>query len=1218
MSSNWPRRVLSPVVQFREGELATGVMMFAYSFLAMTAYNVIKPITRSKFISSLGADNLPYVQLAAGLLIGVLMQGYSMLVARLPRRYVAPLTLAGMSGLLVLFWILFRTAGSWVSVGFYLLGLILAVLVISQFWTLANDIYDARQAKRLFGFIGGGSSLGGMMGAGLTALVVSRIGTNNLLLCSAAILLACAGLAALIVRREAAAGRGGSAATEEEGLGGKEALRLLRESRHLQIISLVIAFAAIGAGLIEQQLNMATEAFKGRAATDNLTAFLAQVTLYLSAIGFFIQVFLTSRIHRYLGVGFALLVLPTSLGVTGVVMLLNAALWAPALARILDTSLRYSLDKTTREVLFLPLPIDLKYRAKPFVDVTVDRFAKGLGALLALVLIKPWGLAFNWQQISYASLAVMALWVVTAVRARREYLTTFRRSIERRELEAAAARPELADPATVETLVEELAHPDEQRVLYAIDLLEALNRRRLVTPLLLHHQSEKVRVRALHALEAARPELRERWQGMVELLLKDASAEVRAAAVHALASFRGERAVDLMRPYLDDRDAHVAVTAAATLAVSPREADVLAAEATLDRLSADTREATGESRRLVASALGGIAVARFRARLVPLLHDPDPVVAREAIRSAGRGGPEDLLVPALVSLLRRPALQAAARDVLVTRGEGVVEALGHFLADEGEDVEVRRRIPAVLARVPSQRSVDLLLGSLALEDEGLRDRALHALERLRRERPALVFARPPVESRLLAEARQALRGLSLRFNLLRDDAAGSLLDRALEERRERSLDRIYRLLGLVYPWRDVAVARRGMEGDARAHARAAEYLDNLLAGPLRRWLMPLLEEAPLEEKAGKANALLRTRARDLEDTLAQLVHDEDEVLSAAAIQRVEEKGLRRLADDLEHVLEHRAARDWLIFETASWALAAQRMSAEERRARWREPLPAVVAAERLWWVPLLRFAAVGEMLRLVRRGRPERPQAGRLLQLEDSAPTQVQLLLEGTVVRQGPEAPGREEAPLALGLEALLGGERQRGTISAGEGAVVLSLEAGDLLGILSEDVGLTRPLFRALLEDSTAESRVLRASGPVPAGEPAGAQTLETVHVLEASPLFSRATAEQLVHLAQVARPVSLTPGALLLDDADPPAVYVLASGEVSVEADGAAGLQAAAGDTLGVRETLAGIGGTRARAETAGLAYRIEAEALFELLAADTGLMQGTFGVLLERAGR
>ena len=176
------RRLFRPIVELRDGESTTAVLMFAYSFLAMTAYNVIKPITRSKFISSLGADNLPYVQLAAGLLIGVLMQAYSVLVARLPRRYVAPLTLAGMSFLLVAFWLLFRSAGDWVSVGFYLLGLILGLLLISQFWTLANDIFDARQAKRLFGFIGAGASLGAIFGSGMSATFAQRIGSQQLLL----------------------------------------------------------------------------------------------------------------------------------------------------------------------------------------------------------------------------------------------------------------------------------------------------------------------------------------------------------------------------------------------------------------------------------------------------------------------------------------------------------------------------------------------------------------------------------------------------------------------------------------------------------------------------------------------------------------------------------------------------------------------------------------------------------------------------------------------------------------------------------------------------------------------------------------------------------------------------------------------------------------------------------------------------------------------------
>ena len=227
---------------------------------------------------------------------------------------------------------------------------------------------------------------------------------------------------------------------------------------------MVIAFAAIGAAIIEQQLNMAVAEAKGATNSDAIAAFLAQVTVYLSLIGFVIQVGLTSRIHRVLGIGFALLILPVSLGTTAVIMLFNRALWAPGLARILDTSLRYTVDKTSREVLFLPLPAELKYRAKPFIDVTMDRFAKGMGALLILVLIKDWGFGLDWQQLSYASLTMVGLWVITAMAARREYLRSFRRSIEQQIVEPSTLRLNDPDPSSVETLVSELAHPEPRRV----------------------------------------------------------------------------------------------------------------------------------------------------------------------------------------------------------------------------------------------------------------------------------------------------------------------------------------------------------------------------------------------------------------------------------------------------------------------------------------------------------------------------------------------------------------------------------------------------------------------------------------------------------------------------------------------------------------------------------------------------------------------------------
>jgi AAA family ATP:ADP antiporter len=1207
MSDSWLRRALAPVAELREGEARTALMMFAYSFLAMTSYNILKPITRSRFITDLGADNIPYVQLAAGLIIGVLMERYSALAKRVPRRLVIPGTLGSMAALLVVFWVLFRTAGEWVSVAFYLFGLIFAVLVISQFWTLANDIYDPRQAKRIFGLIGGGSSLGGMTGAGLTALIVSRLGTNNLLLCSAAILLVCTFLVVLISRREKAAGQSGAGVTEEEGVSGQEALRLLRESRHLQIIALVIAFAAVGANLIETQLNLATEAFKGRSATDNMTEFLAQVTLYLSAIGFLIQVGLTSRIHRRLGVGFALLILPTCLGASGLVILFNAALWSPALARILDTSLRYTVDKTTREVLFLPLPLDVKYRAKPFVDVTVDRFAKGLAALLVLVLIKPWGLSFSWQQISYASLAVAGLWVFAALRARREYQAAFRRSIEKRVIEADAVRPEQADLSTVEALVEELAHPDEERVLYAIDLLEALDKRHLVTPLLLQHSSERVRVRALLALEAARPELRERWGPAVERLLRDGSVEVRAAAVQALAAIRGERSAELMRAHLGDRDPRVATIAALTLAGSPREEDVAAAEGALQRLAGDTREA----RLQVAAALGRIRDRRFRPLLVPLMFDGDLSVAREAVRSAGQPNEADeLLLPPLVSLLRRRPLRGAVREVLAGRGEGGLEVLAYFLREGTEDIEVRRQIPATLARIPCAKSAELLLASLGDPDEGLRDQSLAALLALRRADESLALARAPVEERALAEARRYFRCLSLRHNVLREDVRGSLLDRTLAERLEQGADRTWRLLGLLYPWRDVAVARRGMQGDARARARAAEYLDNLIGGPLRRWLVPLLEDLPPEEKVRKGNALLKTRERDLEDTLAQLIHDEDQLLSAAAIQRVEEKGLWGLADDLEHVLSHRDARDFHAFEAASWALAAHRLSPEARRARWREALPAVEVAHLLLEVPLLRFAPVEALFRVASAGHTVRPEPGRVLAQEGASPAEVQLLLEGeAVTRKDPLPPRQRAAPLAVGLEEVLCGGRHGETIRGREGAVCLVLGAPELLALVAEDGGLLRALLRGAFADGPArgEARVLRSRLPSPRPAAPASRTLDAIRLLEGSPLFGKATPDQLLRLAGIARETPLAQGTALFEESDSAVLHVIEDGEVTLEAE--ASVLARAGDTLGVFETLAGAPVGTARVTAPGRALRIEADALFELLAEDTDLLQGIY---------
>ena len=366
-------RLLSPVVQVREDESTTLLLMFLYSFLAMTAYNILKPLATGTFIAVLGAENLPIMILVAGPVIALIMQAYSALIGRLPQRWVIQITQVGIVGLLVAFSVVFRVGENWVSASaVYLFRLILGVLLISQFWTLANDVYDPRQAKRFFGFIGAGAALGGLTASFLVQQTVARVGFNNLLLVSAALILGCVAIVTMVLTRSKDVGLERIAsAGEDKGVAWNEAWRMLRQSKHLQVIAIVIALASMGASLIEMQLNLAAEEFAGEAETEGISALLATVQLYTSFAGFVIQIWLTSVIHRYLGIGVALLLLPISLGGTAVAMLLSGALWSSMVARTRDASLRYSVDKTTREILFMPLPSDMKYQAKPFVDVTV-------------------------------------------------------------------------------------------------------------------------------------------------------------------------------------------------------------------------------------------------------------------------------------------------------------------------------------------------------------------------------------------------------------------------------------------------------------------------------------------------------------------------------------------------------------------------------------------------------------------------------------------------------------------------------------------------------------------------------------------------------------------------------------------------------------------------------------------------------------------------------
>ena len=255
----------------------------------------------------------------------------------------------------------------------------------------------------------------------------------------------------------------------------------------------------------------------------------------------------------------------------------------------------------------------------------------------------------------------------------------------------------------------------------------------------------------------------------------------------------------------------------------------------LTRLASDTRESAAEVRKDVAVAIRQIPDPRFRHLLIPLLYDSHPEVAAEAMRSVRALGASDpLFVPTLVSLLRHRSLKSSARDALVGYGEGVLDTLAYLLRDPGEDLWVRRHIPATIARIPAQKSVDILIEALQDPDGFLRYKAVTGLEKLHRDHPELMIDRQPIEALASQGSHCAyFNYLTLHYNLFDRGklSADGLLAGALQEKMARAVDRVYRLLGLIYPWKDIGAARYAIEhGDARLRASALEYIDNLLTG----------------------------------------------------------------------------------------------------------------------------------------------------------------------------------------------------------------------------------------------------------------------------------------------------------------------------------------------------------------------------------------------------
>ena len=918
--------------------------MSSYVFLTIATLLVIKPVRNSLFITTFGVSQLPYAFIAVALVAGVFIHFYSKFAARVRLTTLINNTFLASAVCFFGFWLFFSNAleNAAIVYVFYVFGTIWGVVTVSQFWLLANELFDARQARRLFSILGAGSIAGGIFGGYLTNFLAPFTGTNNLLLICIGFLAVCMALLFVIQKRNLKhAGTRQQAERpkfSETKSAAQSTVQIVKNSRHLKYMASLVGVSVIVANLVDYQFSaVAAETIQNE---DELTAFFGFWLSTLSICSLGIQFVLTGQILKRYGVGASLLFLPIGILVGSVILLITPALWAATFIKVSDGSFKQSINKAGIELLSIPIPGKIKKQAKAFIDVFVDSLATGLGGVALILLTAILGLST--QQISFFVILLVALWLYLIVQVKSAYVNSFRTAIEKRALDFDKEPLKIQDAVVLEGLLNTLeTSRSEKQIIFILDALQNTNSDRIVPHVerLLEHKSGEILTRCLTILR--RMEI-SGFEEKIKSFLSHPDKEVREEAIRYQCVF-SENAPALLNEYLNRQDVRIQT---ATLMCAAREyaANSNAREsirivdlvrevfASLENKRFESEEECSLMKATLADVIGEVNEPELSPYLERLFEDKDANVLAAAIACAGKTRAEQF-IDTLLGFLSDKYLRSQAREALANFGESVLDKLARILDAPESDSTTRNAVPKLLAAIGTQDALDILLANLDHHNLLVRDEIVHAVKTIKKERPLLKFNKTVVHQSLLAETKafnSLLERLSAHVELQSGATQGNgrlahgqsvkarlLLKRALDEQLENNLERIFDLLGVKYSLRDMESAYKGVRSEKNdLRANAIEFLDNYLDASLKKLIIPLVELYPSRRTSPAREMAAANGAETERENLLALLNGNIVWLKACALFLIGEEGQTNFEADVEALLDDRVP---LIRETALFA-----------------------------------------------------------------------------------------------------------------------------------------------------------------------------------------------------------------------------------------------------------------------------------------------------------
>ena len=919
---------LKKIFDIREGELKVALLMQGYIFFIIATLLIIKPIVNSIFISELGAENLPFGFLLVATTAVISSYFYSRSSEQFSLLHTIQFTIVFSIISLIILGLLLQLdfIKGWILYVFYTGVAIYAVLATSQFWVLANLVFNVREAKRLFGFIGAGAITGGIFGGYLTTVLAPVIGNENLVFVASFFLIFCFPLLSKIWKLKVNTlntfKKKKRTATSNE-----NPFKLIKGSKHLTYLATIIGVGVITAKLVDYEFSyIAAQRYTD---SDELTSFFGFWLSSFNVASLLLQLFLTRRIVGVWGVGFSLLLLPVLIFLGGLLFIVFPELWVVILLKATDASLKQSVNKSAIELIALPLPFQLKKKTKSFIDVVVDSIATGIAGCILIFLIK--GLDVPSSYIMMLIVILTFTWAYFVFKVRKEYFLSFRKNLEAIvPVPIKKKKTETPRESFLEGMKNVFENGQDREVLYMLSKALEVNDKRLVEPIskLLSHPSHKIKAEALRNLYFLNED--SIYTEVISFLNTKDDDLVMATLEYLLLHSNKDESI-VFDSYLDHPDEYISGAALLCLAKESRDNSVLKEKYSLfDRIEKKKSEIANisENHQIkeqieLLQIIGNADYKKgYNTILEALQNEQNILIQQQAITAAGNTLNDVFVDPLLEKLVIR-SLRENTIKALTNYGKAMLDVLYKKLLDEDIQESVKRFIPKTMAAFNTQAAAETILESFKhAEDLSVRLECVAQLSLLKETNENLEFNAKQVAKLILEECKlydntinamhtqiivHYLRRKRLKTNMPDEEmkARESLME-LLERRLENGLQRIFKLLELRYAQKDVRMAYKGiLSEEQEKRTNAIEFLDILLNPDLKNALIPIVEATILDTSSEEViEAISKNKTTEFE-CFENILSAKDVRLKLAVLYLIGKTGDAKYIQLISPFINHR-------------------------------------------------------------------------------------------------------------------------------------------------------------------------------------------------------------------------------------------------------------------------------------------------------------------------